>query len=72
MTIQGEKVSTFALIVDKLRKLDEAELKLAYIRFFKEDLVKEWEEITSRLNFGDITDEEIVERMERMRYGDKS
>ncbi len=68
MIVETEAVSTFALMVDKLRTMDEAQLKLAYIKLFSDEINKEWESITSRANFGDISDEEIISRMEKRRY----
>ena len=68
MVTMDEKVSTFALIVDKLRGMSEAELKLLYIKLFKEELIKDWEEVTSQADFRDVTDEEIVEVIQRNRY----
>ena len=63
-----ENVSTFARIVDKLRTMDEAELKLAYLRLFKSDLAKEWENITSEMDFSNVSDEEIVAAIQKTRY----
>jgi hypothetical protein len=68
MTIQGEKVSTFALIVDKLRKLDEAELKLAYIRLFKEDILTEWKALTENMDLMEVSEDEITEAFFKQRY----
>jgi hypothetical protein len=68
MTAVQEEVSTFARMVDKLRLMNEAELKLAYIRLFKEDLAKQWETITSEATFGDSTDEDIVTAIQEARY----
>ncbi len=68
MTAVQEEVSTFARMVDKLRLMNEAELKLAYIRLFKDDLAKQWEAIASKATFGDTTDEEIVATIQERRY----
>lgn len=67
MITEEKSVSTFALIVDKLRMMDEAELKLAYVKLFKNELAKEWEEITKESDFGDVTDEEIVMAVQKNR-----
>lgn len=64
-----ENVSTFALIVDKLRTMDEAELKLAWLRLFKNELSKEWEKITTQIDFSNVSDEEIVAAIQSNRYG---
>ena len=69
MLTTQENVSTFARMVDKLRTVDEAELKLAYILLFKNDLAKEWESITSEMDFSKISDEEIVAAIQKTRYG---
>lgn len=69
MLTTQENVSTFARMVDKLRTMDEAELKLAYLRLFKNDLAKEWESITSEMDFSMISDEEIVAAIQKTRYG---
>ena len=66
--ITGERVSTFAWIVDKLRLMDEAELKHAYLKLFQDELDKEWEDITEDMNFGDATDEDIVKGVRENRY----
>lgn len=60
MTSSGETPSTFALMVDKLRMMNEAELNLAYIQLFRDELAKEWEDITSQGSYGEISDEEII------------
>lgn len=41
-----QEPSVFALIVDKLRYMDEAELKLAYVKLFRKELEEEWKDIT--------------------------
>jgi hypothetical protein len=63
-----EETSIFAKIVDKLRLMDEAELKLAYMRLFKEDLAKKWEDVSSKANFNDATEEEIIKVIQEARY----
>jgi hypothetical protein len=71
MIMTDEKVSTFALIVDKLRGMDEAELKLVYMKLFKDDIIRDWAELTSQMNFGDTTDEDILKAVQEKRYGTK-
>jgi hypothetical protein len=71
MTITGERVSTFAKIVDRLRNKNEEELKLLYIKFFRDDLAKKWEDLTSEMNFGDATDEDIVNAIQKKRHSRK-
>lgn len=67
MVAEEKGVSTFALIVDKLRMMDEAELKLAYIRLFEKELIQKWEELTAEANFADATDEEIIAAIQKKR-----
>ena len=47
--------------------MDDAELQLVYIKLFKDELAKKWAEITAEANFGDITDEELVEAVVKNR-----
>ncbi len=68
MNNANQQPSTFARIVDKLRFMDEAELKLAYMKLFKKEIEEEWTRITSDANFGDTTDEEIVAAIQRKHY----
>jgi hypothetical protein len=59
MTITKESVSTFALMVDKLRLLSEAELKLAYISLFENDLTAKWKNLIEEMDLQNISDDEI-------------
>ncbi len=68
MTATEEQVSTFAKIVDKLRDKSEEDLKLLYLKFFRDDLIKKWENLTSEMNFGDTTDEDMVKAIQKKRY----
>jgi hypothetical protein len=68
MIKQQDDVSDFARIVDKLRLMDDKELRQVYLNLFKNELVKEWEDITRDMNFGDATDEDIVKAIEKKRY----
>lgn len=72
MTTTQETVSTFARIVDKMRTMDEAELKLLYIQVFKDELINEWKEATAEMNFKDVTDEDIVKAIQNKRYPQKN
>jgi hypothetical protein len=63
-----EETSTFGKMVDKLRLMDEAELKPAYIRLFKEDLANKWQDVSSEANFNDTTEEEIIKVIQEARY----
>lgn len=65
MTAVQEEVSTFARLVDKLRLMDEGELKLAYIRLFKNEIEADWKNLIEEMNFGNTTDDEIIEAFQR-------
>lgn len=68
---QGSKQepSVFALIVDKLRYMDEAELKLAYLKLFRKELEEEWKNITGEADFSKVTDKEISGAIQDERFG---
>ena len=68
MEITQEPASAFAQMVDKLRSKTDAELKLLYVQFFKDDFIQEWEKITTEADFSHVTDEEIVKALEDKRY----
>ena len=72
MTATQEEVSTFARMVDKLRLLNEAELKLAYIRLFEEEITAKWKVLIEEMNFGDVTDEQIATAFHNQRYLSKA
>ncbi|MBN8859627.1 MAG: hypothetical protein J0H29_14620 [Sphingobacteriales bacterium] len=63
-----QEPSVFALIVDKLRYMDEAELKLAYIKLFRKELEEEWKNITKEADFSKVTDKEIQDAIQKERY----
>ena len=67
MDLAAEKISTFALMVDKLRQLNEAELKLAYIQLFKEEIKKDWKELVDEMELTTATEEEISDAFYKMR-----
>ena len=68
MNLTQEMPSAFAQMVDKLRTKTDAELKLIYMQFFKDDFVKEWEKITGEADFSHVSDEEILKVIEGKRY----
>lgn len=68
MELTQEPVSAFAQMVDKLRTKTDAELKMLYMQFFKDDFVAEWQKIASEADFSEVTDEEIVAAIESKRY----
>ena len=61
--------SAFALLVDKLRTKSDAELKLLYVRFFQNELKKEWKSVTKKADFSNTSDEDIVKAIQKNRYG---
>lgn len=68
MELTQEPVSAFAQMVDKLRTKTDAELKMLYMQFFKDDFIAEWQKITSEADFSEVTDEEIVAAIKSKRY----
>lgn len=66
-----QEPSVFALIVDKLRYMDEAELKLAYVKLFRKELEEEWKNITSEADFSKVTDKDIRDAIQKERYGNQ-
>jgi hypothetical protein len=65
MVTTTEQVSIFAQIVDGLRGKSEEELRLLYIKFFRDDLVKKWEDLTSEMSFGEVTEEDVIKAMQK-------
>ena len=59
----------FALILDKLRYMDEAELKLAYVKLFRKELEEEWKNMTSKGDFSKVTDKDIRDAIQKEYYG---
>lgn len=62
--------STFAQMVDKLRNKSEEELKMLYIKFFSDDLIDEWKNITTDADFKNAGEAEIVKAIQKNRYKD--
>lgn len=60
--------STFAQIVDRLRTKSEAELKVLYIQFFKNDLNEEWAAIMQSSDFKNATEKDIIKAIKKKRY----
>jgi hypothetical protein len=65
---QQPQPSTFAQMVDQLRTKSEAELKMLYLQFFKNDLNREWTQITESANFKNVTEDDIVKAIQKNRY----
>jgi len=68
MELAQEPVSAFAQMVDKLRTKSDAELKLLYMQFFKDDFINEWEKVAGEADFSHVTDDEIIKTIEDKRY----
>lgn len=67
---QPAQASTFAQMVDQLRTKSEAELKMLYLQFFKNDLSEEWKNITESTNFKNVSEEDIIKAIQKNRYTD--
>ncbi|HEV2482988.1 MAG TPA: hypothetical protein VGS79_25160 [Puia sp.] len=67
---QPAQPSTFAQMVDQLRTKSEAELKMLYLQFFKNDLSEEWKNITEFADFKNVSEEDIVNAIQKNRYTD--
>ena len=63
-------ISTFAQIVDKLRNKNEEELKLLYLKFFSNELISEWENLTKDADFTNTSEEDIVKAIQKNRSKD--
>ena len=68
MNSAEEQVSVFAQMVDKLRTKTDAELKMLYMQFFKDEFTNDWKNITGEADFNIVTDNEIVAAIENKRY----
>ncbi len=68
MPVSISEPSTFAKIVDELRTKTEAELKLLYVKFFADDIKKEWNDITNGAAFENTSEEDIVKAIQQKRY----
>lgn len=66
--IQPQQPSAFAQLVDRLRSKSDEELKALYLRFFSDDLKKEWTAITAKADFNGATEEDIVKAIQKARY----
>lgn len=63
-----QQPSIFAQFVDNLRNKSEAELKLLYTRFFKNDLKNEWKSIAKNTNLSKISEANIIKAIQKNRY----
>ena len=71
-SISENNPSVFAMLVDKLKDKSEEELKLLSIKFFSTELADEWASITASSNFGNSTEEDIVNAILKKRYNTKN
>lgn len=69
-TAEQPSISTFAQIVDKLRNKNEEELKLLYLKFFSNELISEWENLTKDAEFTNASEEDIIKAIQKNRYKD--
>ncbi len=60
--------SPFAQLVDRLRDKSEAELKMLYLHFFKDELADEWKDITEPANFSCVSEEDVIRQIQQNRY----
>ena len=67
-TMQESSTSTFAKMVDKLRDKSEEELKMLYTKFFSNELIDEWKNITHNADFNGSKDDEIIKSVQKNRY----
>jgi len=70
MKFMQQKTSTFAQIVDTLRDKSEVELKMLYLRFFKNDLKNEWKNITKNSSLKKVSEVDIIKVIQKNRYKD--
>ena len=63
--------STFTQIVERLQTLSEAELKLAYVRLFQDDLNKQWQKLSESSSLKQIDEAEIDAAFLKSRYPNK-
>jgi RNA processing factor Prp31 len=68
MPLSVSEPSIFAKIVDELRSKSEAELKLLYLKFFADDIKKEWKDATKESMFENTSEEDIVKVIQQKRY----
>lgn len=60
--------ATYNKMVDKLKSKSEEELQLLYLKFFSDDLKNEWKGITTEGNFDKVSDEDILNAIQKQRY----
>jgi hypothetical protein len=63
-----QQPSVFAQMVDKLRNKSEAELKMLYLRFFKNDLKNEWKTTVKDSNLKKVSEGDIIKTIQKNRY----
>jgi hypothetical protein len=68
MVAVKEEISSFARMVDKLRLMNDAELKLAYNKLFEDEIAAKWKVLMEEMNFTDVSDEMITTAFFNQRY----
>ena len=58
-------------MINKLSVLNEAELRLAYMKLFQEELNYEWQKLSDSSNLANISEKEIDEAILKMRHPHK-
>lgn len=66
--MQPQPPSAFAQMVDLLRTKSDEELKLLYLKLFSAELSDEWNKLTSEAEFNNVTEEDIIEAIQKNRY----
>ena len=63
-----QQPSAFAQLVDQLRNKSEAELKMLYLHFFKNELQNEWNTITNNTDLKKASEQDIIHVIQKNRY----
>ena len=63
-----QQPSAFAQLVDQLRNKSEAELKMLYLHFFKNELQNEWNTITKNTDLKKASEQDIIHVIQKNRY----
>lgn len=71
-TIPDNTPSAFAQLVDRLKNKSEEEIKLLNVKLFAAELADEWASITASADFGNSTEEDIINVILKNRYSGKN
>ncbi len=66
--VKQPKNILYKQIVNSLKTKSEEELKLLYINLFADDLLREWETITQKANFGNISETELISAIRKTKH----